>query len=785
MPLTALRYPPGVVRDPTRYAAEGNWINSDKIRFRGNEPETIGGWQKAVDIRYLGVGRRLADWGTVDGSLYIAVGTTYKLYVITGDQSFDVTPVRAIEALAANPIDTINGSPVVTITDVNHGAVAGDFVTLSGVPGSVGGVSDTIFNAEHRIEFIVDADSYTIQVEFSATSTANGGGSAVVAEYQANVGLDTYVSSTGWGSGAWGSGTFGGGTNISPSGQLRLWDLAPFGDDLISCIRGGGIFYWDESVGTSTRSTLLADIPRRTRTLTPDPLTAANTSTTITVFDELGHDVGVGDTVTLSGIVAFAGLSGGELNAEQTVTAVLDDTRYQFEVTTAATSSASGGGSVVVSAYTAGQYYAPDKALGVAITDQSRHVVAFGAPAIGENEINPLLIRWSDAAAPAVWRPATENLAGDQLISLGSVYVGNVSTRQERLVFTDAGIISMRYIGAPFVFSFNEVATGVSLISPNAAVAVNDVVYFMARGGFYRYSGALEELPCPHEDTIFGEIDRTQPYKVFAASNTDYNEISWFYQSTDSAYDIDKYITYNYQLNVWYGGTMVRGTWSDADTRRYPMATTVLTDTSSTDPIATTSGSSSITVTQTAHGLSVGDELIFSDFAGVGGISDEIINSMHVVATVPTVDTYTIDTYYDATSTASGGGAGTIKRSNLLYSHDVGYAGDEVAIDAFIEGSDVDLDDGETFQFIHRVVPDFKWRGTYQDTSTVTVKIKRSRYPAATQTTQIDFDATPILTHQNVRLRDRQTALRLESSASSYGWRLGVIRVDLREDGRN
>lgn len=785
MTLVALSYPPGVVKDPTKYDAEGRWTDSDKIRFRGDKPETIGGWQRTINAGYLGTARKLIDWSTIEGSLYIGVGTTYKFYVALGDQFFDITPVRSTDALGTDPIDTTNGSPVVQITHVNHNAVKGDFVTISGVPGSVGGISDTVLNAEHRIESIVDADTYTINVEATASSTATGGGSAVVAEYQVNVGLDTYLSSTGWGSGAWGSGAYGGSTSLSPSGQLRLWDGVQFGDDLITCIRGGGIFYWDESVGTGTRSQLLETITRRTRTLTTDPITAANTSTTITVFDELGHDVGVGDTVTLSGVVAFAGLSGGELNATHTVTAILDDTRYQFEVTTAATSSASGGGSSVVSVYKAGQYYTPPRALGVTISEQARHVVVFGAPETGSDIINPLLVRWSDAAQPAVWKPKPENLAGDQLLDVGSVYVGNIHTRQETLIFTDGGIVSMRYIGAPFVFSFNTVATGVSLASPNAGVAVNDVVYFMDRGGFYKWVGALEEIPCPHEKTIFEEIDRDQFYKVFAAANTDYNEVTWFYQTTDSEHDINKYITYNYQLNEWYGGTFVRGTWIDANTRRYPMASTVLTDTSSVDPIATTSGSSVITVTQTAHGLSVGDEVIFTGFGATGGIPDTILNAMHTVATVPTTDTYTIDTYYDASSDATGGGQGTIRRPNILYSHDVGYAGDGEEIDAFIEGSLVDLEDGENFQFIHRVVPDFSWYGTYQDTSTIQLTLKRSRYPATTQTNEVQFDVTPILTHKNVRLRDRQVALRLDSSCRTYGWRLGKLRLDIREDGRN
>ena len=130
-------------------------------------------------------------------------------------------------------------------------------------------------------------------------------------------------------------------------------------------------------------------------------------------------------------------------------------------------------------------------------------------------------------------------------LSQGSEIIGALRTRQEILIWTDVGIVSMRFVGEPFIFSFTEVAEGPSLIGPNAAVSANNRVYFMDAGGFYAYSGSAEKIQCTVLDYVLSDLNQDQSFKVFAAVNNVANEIMWFYPSGTNT-EIDKYVLYNY-----------------------------------------------------------------------------------------------------------------------------------------------------------------------------------------------------------------------------------------------
>ena len=205
------------------------------------------------------------------------------------------------------------------------------------------------------------------------------------------------------------------------------------------------------------------------------------------------------------------------------------------------------------------------------VSDIDRHIIAFGSNAIGASTLDPLLVRWSDQESAVDWTPTSTNSAGGVKISSGSVIVGALRTRQEILIWTDSGLHSMRFVGAPFIFSFNEVMAGVSMISPNACVNANGVVYFMDRGGFSMYSGRVSPLPCSVSNYIYGDINLGQAYKVFGVANIDFNEVMWFYPSSGST-EIDRYVIYNYVENVWSIGTMVRTAWIEAHLENNPIA---------------------------------------------------------------------------------------------------------------------------------------------------------------------------------------------------------------------
>jgi hypothetical protein len=251
MPLQKLKFNPGVDRENTRYAAEGGWYETDKVRFRRGMPQKIGGWVRLSAATFLGVCRSMLNWVTLQQQNLVSVGTNLKYYIERGGAYFDITPIRATATLT-NPFTTTLNSTTVLVTDNAHGALQNDFVTFSGAS-AVGGLT---LNGEFQISF-VDANSYNITAASQASSGATGGGT-VTAAYQVNTGNEIAVPFTGWSAGAWGAGTWGvGGATLAP---IRLWSQANFGEDLFFSYRGGSLFYWDASNGVTTRAVYVTSL---------------------------------------------------------------------------------------------------------------------------------------------------------------------------------------------------------------------------------------------------------------------------------------------------------------------------------------------------------------------------------------------------------------------------------------------------------------------------------------------------------------------------------------------
>lgn len=261
MPLKKLMMKPGVNRENSRYTNEGGWYDCDKIRFRQGTPEKIGGWQQALNDQFLGICRSLWAWATLNITKYVGLGTVYKYYVAqaNGGAYNDITPIRKTvnPMLGPNPPGSGNpfagdGTTTVTVTDVAHGGVTGDFVTYSGATGTYA----STFNAEFQITVLTD-DTYTITTGVTIAAGSYGG-AAVVAAYQVNVGNELQIPTSGWGAGGWGSGGWGSGLVTSTS--LRVWNHYNFGEDLIFGPIDGGMYYWDASAGVGTRGVSLGSL---------------------------------------------------------------------------------------------------------------------------------------------------------------------------------------------------------------------------------------------------------------------------------------------------------------------------------------------------------------------------------------------------------------------------------------------------------------------------------------------------------------------------------------------
>ena len=207
----------------------------------------------------------------------------------------------------------------------------------------------------------------------------------------------------------------------------------------------------------------------------------------------------------------------------------------------------------------------------VAISDASRFTIAFGCNDYGSAALDPLLVRWSDQENYALWSPAITNQAGSYRLSTGSSIVAHQQTRQEILVWTDAAVYSMQYLGPPYVWGFQILGENTSIAGPNVTATAANVVYWMGYDKFYMYSGRVETLYCPLRQYIFGNINLQQQYQFFAGTNEGFNEVWWFYCSADSNV-IDRYVIYNHLEKIWSYGNLARTAWLDTPLRASPTA---------------------------------------------------------------------------------------------------------------------------------------------------------------------------------------------------------------------
>lgn len=697
MPLKKVLLKPGVNRENTRYTTEGGWYDCDKIRFRQGTPEKIGGWQQISPATYLGVCRSLWNWVTLESVYLIGVGTNLKFYIERGGAYNDVTPLRAVETLT-NPFETFNGSSIVEVTDANGGYIDGDYVTFYGAT-AVGGVT---VDGEYQIT-TSGTNTYTIDVGTPATSDATGGGT-VIAMYQINVGPSFVVPLTGWGSSTWGSGPWSVGQ--SSEDQVRIWSQGNFGEDLIYAPRGGGIYYWDASIGVNN--------PTFTVTIASPGVVTSNVP--------LADDTAI-RLVTTGALPT--GLTVGTLYY------VINSTGTTFNLSTTV-----GGSAINTSGTQSGTHRILSRGENLAnlanasgvptvqnftiISDINRFVFALGCNEAGSTVQDPMLVRWSDQEDATNWTPAATNQAGSLRLSRGSEIITATQARQEVLVWTDAALYSLQYVGAPAVWAAQLVGENISIVSQNSVAYANGVAYWMGFDKFYKYDGRTQTLNCDLRQYIFNNISTDQFGQIFSGTNESYNEIWWFYCSSGST-TIDRYVVYNYLENIWYFGTLARTAWLDSGLSQYPLAATY-------------------------------------------------INNL----------------------------------VNHEFGNDDNATGTPAAITSYITSSEFDLDDGDKFAFVWRVLPDVTFRGSDATTPSMTMyllplKNSGSGYSvnkatnaehsvANSSSASISRIATlPIeeFTGQvYTRVRGRQLAMKVESTALGVAWQLGAPRLDMRPDGR-
>jgi hypothetical protein len=631
MPLARIVFKPGVNRETTSYGSENGWYESDLIRFRKGRPEKMGGWSRLSSTAFQGTGRSLHVWAALDNSQYMGLGTEFKFYIEQGGGYNDITPVRRTVTLGTNPFLSTAGNGIITITDVSHGAVLNDFVTFSGAT-TFDGLTTADLNKEQQITQVIDANSYKVNTGGVASSGAvAGGGTVILAEYQINTGLNTVVSGSGFGAGFWGglvssyaATTLASGINNSVT-SIPLTSAASFEEAATTL--SASITVYSSSVpvvdasalpeigtikinseyiryGTKTGNTL-ADLTRNSDGSVVAGHTSGDAVTfvgLINIEDELilytgktgntldaGVVRGVRSTTAVShssGVVVkeandFIGWGDAALTTSSTgqnirlwsqdnwgedlAFSVYDGTPYYWDKTLGLTARATSFASQ------AGASNCPTVARRIMVSGADRHIIAFACNAQGETQQDLLQVRWSSQEAPFDWTPTVTNTSGAQRISSGSEIIAAQKTRQEILIWTDANLHAMRFVGPPLTFGFTLLASNVSIVGPNAVTTVGDRVFWMDRENFYAYTGRIEIIPCTVLRYVFDDINLSQSFKFFAASNRMFDEVFWFYVSS-GATEIDRYAKYNYTEGTWDIGTMVRTAWVDYSIHDNPRA---------------------------------------------------------------------------------------------------------------------------------------------------------------------------------------------------------------------
>lgn len=483
MPLTKLQFRPGVNRETTSYTNEGGWFDCDKIRFRSGTPEKIGGWQKKGTKSYLGSARTLHPFIALDGSRYIGVGTHLKYYIEEGGGYTDITPLRLTTAVGDVTFAKVqNGSPLITVTETNHGAVENDFVTFDGAAdlGSGGNITAAILNQEYQIVTVVNSNSYTISartvstissvtvngaivataVNAASQDSGNGGGSSR-AKYQVNTGLDTTVIGTGWGAGTWGRGTWNSGSSSLAAGaELRIWSHDNFGEDLLINARDAGIFYWDKSAGPADRAVALSALSTdaTTPTIGKQVLVSDRDKHVVVFGCDAQDDIGTQDPL----LVRFSA-QGDPFTWESQVTNTAGDLRI-------------GSGSEIVTAVETRQQI-------LIITDTSLHAMQFVGPpfTFGISQLADNITIMSPLSAVAV---------DDNVFWMGLeefyVFTGQVQKLPctvKSFVFNDINLSQRSKVVAGVNSSFSEIWW----FYPSASSSDNDryVVYNYAEQVWY------------------------------------------------------------------------------------------------------------------------------------------------------------------------------------------------------------------------------------------------------------------------------------------------------------
>jgi len=808
MPLQKLQFKPGINRESTTYANEGGWFESDKIRFRSGYPEKIGGWTNLaasasnVVNTYNGVNRNMTNWVTLNYNNLNAVGTNQKFYIENGGAYKDITPLASgspVTVGGAGPFATTNGSKQVLVTITAHGASAGTWVTFSG---AVAGGGLTL-NGEFEIISTPTGNTFTIISTTAATSTsATTGGASVIANFQISAGNATYTVGNGWGAGPWNAVVFGTGSSTLSSTitavatSITVADASGFTGTGTIVIESEIITYTGITTNTFTSCTRATDDSMATIHLSGVTVQQYSSETSPP------SDYGWGEASdTANSIGTQLRLWTSDNFGEDLVLAPRGGPIYYWAVDTSAYPRA-------VTLTSLANIFVPTSTLAVIASDVQRFVIAFGAnqysPAQSTTPtvFDPMLVRWSDQEDAYTWVPSATNQSGEYKLAGGSTIVTARTARQEILIWTDAALFTMQYLGPPYVWGFNLLMDNISLISPNAIASVNNQTFWMGVDKFYVYTGRVDTIPCTLRQYVFNDINLAQKYQIVAGTNEGFNEVWWFYPSANSPVN-NRYVIYNHLEKIWYYGSMNRTAWLDSPLRDFPMGAQSVQNSFLSAPGGITATATSLTLINGFSYPNSGTLVIDSEYISYTGHDSADGNTL-TGCTRGAVNPNTGSPTTAATHVQFS--AVTFLTPNQVMYHENGtddcsLVAKGEAIYSYVQSSDFDIGDGHNFGFVWRMLPDVTFDGSNVSAPKVNLSVlprqnSGSRYGAPNAPAVISdnaYSSVPLVHNYVVqlftgqvytRIRGRQMAFKIESTDIGVAWQLGATRIDVRPDGR-
>jgi len=716
--LQKVQFAPGFNKQVTATGGEGQWIEGDNVRFRYGTPEKIGGWAQLGSVDITGRNTAIHHFVNASGIKYAALGTNRILYAYSGGIFYDIHPIKSTTTLTS-AFSTTNGSATVTITFSSaHNINKGDIILLDSFTSitNSGFLSGDFDNKKFQVKTIPTTTTLTITMASNESGSGASTSGGIRVKHYYPVGPAVEVATTGWGLGSWGgvaqgqfTSTLSSGINASVT-SLTMASSTSFPSSGTVQIGSELITYTGNSGGT------LSGLTRGATGTTAATHSSGATVTDASEFFAWNGSTS-GDIVTAPGLWSLdnfgnkliATISGGET----------------FEWDSDPTGATETRATILANAPTASSFSL--------VSTPDRHLIFFGTETtIGTSSTrDEMFIRFSDQESideTTSYAPSATNTAGTQRLADGSKIIGAIRGRDAIYVWTDTALFIMRFVGAPFTFSFQQVGTNCGLIGQNAAVEVDGSAYWMSENGFFRYTGKLESLACLVEDHVYDDINTIPKQHINAGLNNLFGEVMWFYPNSGSG-TVNRMVCYNYldstpERPVWTTGTLARTAWQDSAVFGKPHATEYNSD----DTTATTNKDHVI-------GCTDGTTTYFEHEKGLDEIKEGATNS--IVANIQSGD------------------------------FDIGNQG--------LQG------DGEFMMKIRRVLPDFL---SQTGDSVVTLNLKDFPNDTAASSSLGPFTVNNSTQKLDTRARARSISLKVSNSSTSQFWKLGTFRLDIQPDGR-